>query len=70
MREGGKDSSRPGKVNDPLIFDVFDQWSVFFSMYRKRCSVYREGGFELDVKDEEPVVKKGVCLFLGQSTHS
>lgn len=52
-----------GKVNDPLIFDVFDQWSVFFSMYRKRCSVYREGGFELDAKDEEPVVKKGVCLF-------
>jgi len=54
-----------GKVNDPLIFDIFDQWSVFFSMYRKRCSVYMEGGFEYGAPPEEQtVVKKGTCLFL------
>ena len=34
-----------GKVNDPLIFDIVDHWSVFFAMYRKRLKVYREGGF-------------------------
>jgi superfamily II DNA or RNA helicase len=53
-----------GKVNDPLIFDIFDQWSVFFSMYRKRCSVYREGGFMFDSQEPQPVAQKGTCLFL------
>jgi len=53
-----------GKVNDPLIYDIRDQWSVFFSMYRKRCAVYREGGFSFE--SDEPqveVVGKGKCLF-------
>ena len=58
----------PGKMNDPLIYDVVDHWSVFFSMYRKRCAVYREGGFELSSEGnedsrEEVVVGKGQCLF-------
>jgi superfamily II DNA or RNA helicase len=52
-----------GKLNDPLIFDIADQWSVFFSMYNKRLKVYREGGFEI-VGEEKPVVKTGKCLFL------
>ena len=61
-----------GKLNDPLIFDIADQWSVFFAMYRKRLKVYREGGFdvicaadgvrEADVKPPE-VFGKGKCLF-------
>jgi len=59
-----------GKVNDPLIFDIADQWSVFFAMYRKRLKVYREGGFEVisaanaeaDTKPPE-VFGKGKCLF-------
>lgn len=42
----------PGKLNTPLIYDIADHWSVFFSMYRKRCVVYMEGGFET----------RGVCL--------
>jgi hypothetical protein len=56
-----------GKVNDPLIYDIADHWSVFFAMYRKRLKVYREGGFELgessvDEKTTE-VFGKGNCLF-------
>ena len=52
-----------GKLNDPLIFDIADQWSVFFSMYNKRLKVYREGGFEI-VGEEKPIVKTGKCMFL------
>ena len=57
-----------GKLNDPLIYDIADQWSVFFAMYRKRLKVYREGGFELSseaTEDAKPteVFGKGRCLF-------
>jgi superfamily II DNA or RNA helicase len=61
-----------GKVNDPLIYDIADSWSVFFAMYRKRLKVYREGGFELSSagtdgggEAEKPteVFGKGNCLF-------
>lgn len=61
-----------GKVNDPLIYDIADSWSVFFAMYRKRLKVYREGGFELSsagtdggCEDAKPteVFGKGKCLF-------
>ena len=57
-----------GKLNDPLIFDIADSWSVFFAMYRKRLKVYREGGFELSseaTEDAKPteVFGKGKCLF-------
>ena len=61
-----------GKVNDPLIFDIADSWSVFFAMYRKRLKVYREGGFEISSDgmpgipggSEKPteVFGKGKCL--------
>lgn len=57
-----------GKLNDPLIYDIFDHWSVFNSMYRKRCKVYLEGGFKMVGHEEEtPEVKpigNGKCLFL------
>lgn len=58
-----------GKLNDPLIFDIADQWSVFFSMYMKRLRVYREGGFEISgaPKEEPVVVPKGKCLFIAPS---
>lgn len=57
-----------GKLNDPLIFDIVDQWSVFFAMYRKRLKVYKEGGFEVGseaTEDAKPteVFGKGKCLF-------
>jgi superfamily II DNA or RNA helicase len=57
-----------GKVNDPLIFDIADSWSVFFAMYRKRLKVYREGGFEVISEANDRPVKptevfgKGKCL--------
>ena len=58
-----------GKLNDPLIFDIADSWSVFFAMYRKRLKVYREGGFELSsevTEDAKPteVFGKGKCLMI------
>ncbi len=60
-----------GKLNDPLIFDIVDQWSVFFAMYRKRLKVYKEGGFEvsstgIDEGGEKPteVFGKGQCKFI------
>lgn len=57
-----------GKVNNPLIYDIADHWSVFFAMYRKRLKVYKEGGFCIDgadVASEKPteVFGKGTCLF-------
>jgi len=52
----------PGKLNEPLIIDIVDHWSVFFSMYRKRCAVYKEGGFETEKEKKEEVFSKGVCL--------
>ena len=57
-----------GKLNDPLIYDIVDQWSVLNSMFRKRLGVYREGGYEILGEEKEPeVVSKGECNFL--STH-
>lgn len=54
-----------GKVNDPLIIDVIDHWSVLYSMYRKRCVVYKEGGFEFESEkqEREEVFEKGRCNF-------
>jgi Hom_end-associated Hint/Type III restriction enzyme, res subunit/LAGLIDADG-like domain len=37
-----------GKVNNPVIYDVVDQWSVLMGMYRKRCIMYKEAGFQCD----------------------
>jgi superfamily II DNA or RNA helicase len=55
-----------GKLNDPLIYDVADHWSVFHAMYRKRCKIYAEGGFQRGAPEPEPEVKpinEGRCLF-------
>ena len=53
----------PGKKNEPLIYDIVDRWSVLNSMYRKRCVIYREGGFVFDDETPEPkIFGKGKCL--------
>jgi superfamily II DNA or RNA helicase len=52
----------PGKLNNPLIYDIADQWSVFFSMYSKRLKVYNDGGFDIGE------VSKKKCLFLTSET--
>lgn len=55
-----------GKINDPLIFDIADHWSVFFAMYRKRCAVYNRSGFEMKLGGPDEKVEvfgKGQCMF-------
>jgi len=42
-----------GKKNNPRIYDVVDQWSVFFAMYNKRLRVYRQGGFNIPKQPRE-----------------
>lgn len=56
-----------GKKNNPRIYDLVDQWSVFFAMYQKRLRVYTQGGFRIkgNIKDEEPRdegLPRGKCL--------
>lgn len=55
-----------GKKNNPRIYDILDQWSVFFAMYNKRLRVYKQGGFKIhgQIKPEaEPdVFSLGKCL--------
>jgi superfamily II DNA or RNA helicase len=56
----------PGKLNSPLIYDIIDHWSVFYSMARKRRKVYEEGGFAIENEEpEEPaeIIGKGQCFF-------
>lgn len=53
-----------GKKNNPRIYDVVDQWSVFFAMYNKRLRVYRQGGFNIpkQPKEEKYDFTPGKCL--------
>ena len=57
----------PGKLNNPLIYDIVDHWSVFHSMARKRMVVYKASGFEITgaAPEEKPVevFGQGKCLF-------
>ena len=56
-----------GKTNSPLIYDIADRWSVFYSMYNKRTKIYHAGGFKFrnKIESEEPEpVQKGKCMFL------
>ena len=43
-----------GKVNNPVIYDIVDHWSVLMGMYRKRCLMYKEAGFILEEEKEAP----------------
>jgi hypothetical protein len=58
----------PGKVNAPLIIDIVDRWSVFNSMYRKRCVIYNAAGFSgtdksrSDLEGSAQELPKGKCL--------
>ena len=53
-----------GKKNNPQIYDVVDQWSVFFAMYNKRLRVYRQGGFNIpkQPKEDKYDFTPGKCL--------
>jgi predicted helicase len=46
-----------GKKNDPLIYDIVDEWSVLNAMYMKRRKVYK--GINADIESvEEPETKQ------------
>jgi len=53
-----------GKKNNPRIYDILDQWSVFFAMYNKRLRVYRQGGFNIPDQPKEDTgdFLPGKCL--------
>ena len=55
-----------GKKNNPRIYDVVDQWSVFFAMYNKRLRVYKQGGFNIagqsSEKPKPSAFSVGKCL--------
>lgn len=55
-----------GKQNNPHIYDIFDQWSVFFAMYHKRLKVYKQGGFNIPkvstTNDNDSGFPTGKCL--------
>jgi predicted helicase len=56
----------PGKVNAPLIIDIVDRWSVFNSMFKKRCVIYNASGFsgmhDEQARDTARDFPKGKCL--------
>jgi len=54
-----------GKLNNPHIYDVVDQWSILHAMYYKRLRVYKKGGFRIHSldDDEESVTPRGEFLF-------
>jgi len=53
-----------GKKNNPRIYDIVDQWSVFFAMYNKRLKIYKQGGFKIPNQKEEKTnnLSSGKCL--------
>ena len=53
----------PGKLNNPLIYDIVDHWSVFHSMARKRMAIYKTSGFEIVGGEPVEVFGKGKCMF-------
>ena len=40
-----------GKQNNPHIYDIKDEWSIFTAMYYKRLKVYKAGGFKIYGKE-------------------
>lgn len=56
-----------GKVNNPLIYDIVDRWSVFYSMAKKRTAFYRKAGFHIQGDEAPPPSKvhdEGKCSFI------
>jgi len=46
---------RGGNKNPPLIYDIVDNWSVLFGMWKKRLAMYQKSGFDCEAV--------GGCLF-------
>lgn len=50
-----------GHGDHPIVYDVVDHWTVFNSMFIKRCSLYNQMNFEIE-GFEKPVPKPAICL--------
>jgi superfamily II DNA or RNA helicase len=48
---------RGGNKNPPLIYDIVDNWSVLFGMWKKRLAMYKSSGFDCGEEKETG------CLF-------
>jgi superfamily II DNA or RNA helicase len=46
---------RGGNKNPPLIYDIVDNWSILFGMWKKRLAMYQKSGFDCEAV--------GGCLF-------
>ena len=51
-----------GKVNSPVIYDMKDNYSVLWAMYRKRLKMYAESGFLIDEEVPNETLKKRCLL--------
>jgi superfamily II DNA or RNA helicase len=51
-----------GKVNSPVIYDMKDNYSVLWAMYRKRLKMYAESGFLIDEEVPKETLKKRCLL--------
>ena len=48
-----------GHGDHPIVYDVVDHWTVFNSMFIKRCSLYTQMNFEIE---GSPPPQKAICL--------
>ena len=52
-----------GRGNHPLVYDIVDHWTIFYSMYLKRCALYAQMSFEIEREESEPKEKlPKICL--------
>jgi hypothetical protein len=49
-------------VNNPVIYDIVDHWSVLMGMYRKRCLMYKEAGFIIEENVPPPPPAFNSCV--------
>ena len=42
-------------AGNPVVYDIVDKWSVFFSMWKKRLAMYQQSGFDCGEQEQ--------CLF-------
>lgn len=47
-----------GKKNSPVIYDIWDHWSVLHSMFYKRKKIYKEKNFQFEDDEPEPSSNK------------
>jgi len=56
---------RGGSGNDPIVIDVVDQYSLFFSQIAKRKTFYRRIGFNMG-GSEKKIEEQTECMFIDE----